>query len=183
MDLVEFWEREVLPQLRVETIYEGIAWKTRGPRFWRGPCPLHGGSDANFSVDSHTLRWRCFSQCGGGSLFAFLNGGVEPRGERWVATLRELARYTGVTFPDRELAPEVAARLEEITRQQALLEAFANLCQSALLDLPNAAVQPTRDLFVETRIRPKQLARTAVWLGAATRDRSKGTARARIRRG
>lgn len=144
MDLVEFWEREVLPQLRVETIYEGIEWKARGPRFWRGPCPLHGGSDANFSVDSHTLRWRCFSQCGGGSLFAFLNNGVEPRGEKWVATLRELARYTGVAFPDRELAPEAAARLEEITRQQSLLEAFATICQSALLDSSNAAAQPTR---------------------------------------
>ena len=62
MDLVEFWEREVLPQLRVEAIYEGVAWKTRGPRFWRGPCPLHGGTDANFSVHSHNLeRTQSFS--------------------------------------------------------------------------------------------------------------------------
>jgi DNA primase len=44
--------------------------KQRGRR-WRGPCPIHGGRDANFSVDCETGLWKCFSQCGrGGDMVA-----------------------------------------------------------------------------------------------------------------
>ena len=148
MDFVEFWERDVLPRLSVEAVYEGVSWQSRGPRFWRGPCPLHGGRAANFSVDCHTLRWRCFSQCGGGSIFAFLNGGTEPRGSEWMDKLRALAEFAGVPFPAREMAPEMAARLEESARRGALLEAFAAICARALLDPKNSGAQNARDYLI-----------------------------------
>jgi hypothetical protein len=32
----------------------------------RGPCPIHGGEDDNFSVDSDTGKWFCHSQCQNG---------------------------------------------------------------------------------------------------------------------
>jgi DNA primase len=42
----------------------------RGRR-WSGPCAIHGGKDNNFSVDSETGLWYCFSQCGrGGDIIA-----------------------------------------------------------------------------------------------------------------
>ncbi len=47
----------------------------RGGR-WRGPCPLHGGKGANFSVDPETGKWWCFSKCRqrSGDLIAFEMG-------------------------------------------------------------------------------------------------------------
>ncbi len=153
MDYVEFWEREVLPRLSVEAVYD-VKWQTRGPRFWRGPCPLHGGSEANFSVDSHTLRWKCFSHCGGGSIFAFLNEGIEPRGSEWMAKLRALAEFAGVPFPSRDLAPEAQARLEENARRDALLEAYAAICARALLDPQNPDAQSARDYLKNRGFEP-----------------------------
>lgn len=36
---------------------------------YRIPCPIHGGRDANFSVDDRNGLWNCFSVCGrGGSV-------------------------------------------------------------------------------------------------------------------
>lgn len=153
MDLVDFWERDVLPLLRVEEVYEGVVWQKRGPRFWRGPCPLHGGKNPSFSVDSHTLRWRCFSGCGGGSLFGFLNGGSEPRGEAWVEKLRALAAFAGVSFRERAGSPQFHAHQEEQARRQRLLEAFAALCQSALLD-PQKPAQRARDYLLGRGFEP-----------------------------
>lgn len=39
--------------------------KQRGQE-WRGPCPVHRGEDANFTVNSQTGAWYCHSQCGRG---------------------------------------------------------------------------------------------------------------------
>ena len=37
---------------------------------WRGPCPIHNGRDANFSVQADSGRWYCHSQCArGGDIF------------------------------------------------------------------------------------------------------------------
>jgi putative DNA primase/helicase len=39
-------------------------------REWRGPCPIHNGTNDNFSVNSETGLWCCHSQCGrGGSVY------------------------------------------------------------------------------------------------------------------
>jgi hypothetical protein len=35
---------------------------------WRGTCPIHFGKHRNFSVNSATGQWTCFSKCGHGSL-------------------------------------------------------------------------------------------------------------------
>lgn len=131
-NLVEFWEHEVKPRLRVEEVYEEVRFSRRDGRYWRGACPLHGGEDANFSVDTTTLRWTCFSRCGNGSVMAFLNGGTEPKGAEWVEKLRFLAERVGASFPERALSPAEAQQLQAKERRTALLEAFWRLAQKTL---------------------------------------------------
>jgi hypothetical protein len=56
-------------------------------RYWRVGCPLHGGDDPNFSIDSQTGRWTCFSQCDAGDVFDLeqhLGGGTFPEAKRRV---------------------------------------------------------------------------------------------------
>jgi putative DNA primase/helicase len=40
--------------------------RQRRTREWRGPCPLHNGTDDNFAVDAETGQWFCHSVCGRG---------------------------------------------------------------------------------------------------------------------
>ena len=106
---VEFYEREVLPRLSAEMVYAKVRFTARRGRYWRGPCPLHGGKDPNFSVDTRTLRWTCFSHCGRGSALASLNGGAEPRGRDFVEAVRRIAALAGVDSSQlnhQELTPE-----------------------------------------------------------------------------
>lgn len=35
-------------------------------RHWRGPCPIHHGDNASFSVDAEIGLWHCFSGCSRG---------------------------------------------------------------------------------------------------------------------
>jgi hypothetical protein len=43
----------------------------QGDKEWRGPCPIHHGTDDNFSVDPETGLWYCHSTCGrGGDIYA-----------------------------------------------------------------------------------------------------------------
>src|SRR5437016_14084280 len=40
--------------------------KITDQREWRGPCPVHCGTDPNFAVNAETGLARCHSQCGRG---------------------------------------------------------------------------------------------------------------------
>src|SRR6266542_6565531 len=40
--------------------------KRRADKEWRGPCPVHHGTDDNFSVNSITGLGSCHSRCGRG---------------------------------------------------------------------------------------------------------------------
>ena len=124
---VELYEREVLPRLSLETVYSGVAFTKRTGRYWRGPCPLHGGKDSNFSVDTRSLRWTCFSHCGQGSALAFLNGGTEPRSREFVEVVKRVATLAGVNssvLDHRELTPGEEARVQARARQALLFETF-----------------------------------------------------------
>lgn len=136
MSPVEFYEREVRPRLRVEDVYGDVVQftGTRG-RYWRGPCPFHGGDDPNFSVDTETLTWRCFSQCQrSGSALQFLNDGETPRGDMFVALVRRLADRVGVdTAPlDRPRSPEDLERHEQAARRGTLWERFLDYARGRL---------------------------------------------------
>ncbi len=126
--LFQVLDEELLPRLDVEAAYPDVAFKIRRGRYWRGGCPLHGGADPNFSVDTQTLSWSCFSYCGHGSYLAYLNGGESPRGTRFVELVRALAEQVGVEIDDREASPEQAAA----ARRRALLEGFVARAGEAL---------------------------------------------------
>lgn len=139
---VDFYEREVLPRLTADMVYGGLGFTSRGGRYWRGPCPLHNGKDSNFSVDSQTLGWRCFSRCGGGSALAFLNGGTSPRGADFVEVVKRAATLAGVDASplERDLTPEEENRYHERERRRSLFEVFLEQARAALLeDKANAA--------------------------------------------
>lgn len=126
--------RDILPRLSVEEAYPTVAFRWRQGRHWRGGCPLHGGEDPNFAVDTQTLSWTCFSHCGSGSYIAFLNGGESPRGERFVELIETLAERVGVTLDTRDVPPAVSAAVH----RNGVLEAFTALAGETLM-LPAGA--------------------------------------------
>jgi DNA primase len=77
--LVDVLYQELIPRLAIEEAYPDVDFKIRRGRYWRGGCPIHRGKDPNFSVQTETLSWSCFSHCGHGSYLAYLNGGETPR--------------------------------------------------------------------------------------------------------
>lgn len=134
MSVLDFLDQEVLPRLTPDAVYSGVKWtETRG-RYWRGPCPLHGGKDSNFSVDTVTLRWTCFSRCGSGSAVAFVNGGEMPHGRDYVEAVKKLAAVAGVKFPERERTEEELRKDGEKNRKADLLETFLSMAKAALTE-------------------------------------------------
>jgi len=124
-DLVAFLEEEVLPYLTVEALYSDVIFTERRGRYWRGPCPLHGGDNPTaFSVDTVTKGWTCFSHCGSGSAVAYVNGGKTPHGRDFVEAVKKLASLAGVPFPERERTAEEVKRAEAHARRETLLRAF-----------------------------------------------------------
>lgn len=133
---VELYEREVLPRLSLEMVYSSAAFTKRTGRYWRGPCPLHNGKDSNFSVDTHSLRWTCFSHCGQGSALAFSNGGTEPLGREFVEMVKRVATLAGVNssvLDHRELTPGEEVRVQDRARQALLFETFLQSIRTSLL--------------------------------------------------
>ena len=126
--------RDIIPRLTVEEAYPAVTFRSRRGRYWRGGCPLHGGEDANFAVDTETLSWTCFSHCGTGSYLAFLNGGERPRGERFVELVETLAERVGVTLDTRDVPSSVSAAVH----RDGVLEAFTALA-GEMLTLPGGA--------------------------------------------
>lgn len=125
-----FFREQVRPRLTVESVFA-----PRVPRLrkhggqWRGPCPIHGGSDDNFVVSERTLAWYCHSQCqvGGGPIefLAAIEGGPDAVPVRDAAPIiRELAAMAGVGDendlreppPAWEPEPEVRPALAEVVR-------------------------------------------------------------------
>ena len=76
--LVDVLNEEIIPRLDIEAAYPDVVFTRRNGTYWRGGCPMHGGCDPNFSVNTENLSWTCFSHCGHGSYLAFLNGGDPP---------------------------------------------------------------------------------------------------------
>jgi len=97
--LVDVLYEDIIPKLSIEDAYPSVSFEARRGRHWRGGCPLHGGDDPNFSVDTQTLSWTCFSHFGHGSFLAYLNGGETPRGPRFLEFVKVLAYRVGVSGP------------------------------------------------------------------------------------
>jgi DNA primase catalytic core len=126
--LVDVLYEDILPRLSVEDAYPDVSFTHNRGRYWQAGCPIHGGEDPNFSVDTQTLSWTCFSHCGHGSYLAFLNGGLAPRGQRFVELVELLAARVGIQLDGISRSNEQSAA----ARRQALLEGFCTLASKEL---------------------------------------------------
>lgn len=143
MSPVDFYELHVRPRLSLEGVYSSVEFTSTAGRYWRGPCPLHGGKNPSFSVDTETLAWRCFSDCQrGGSALGFMAGGEEPRGADYVEAVRIAAGVVGVdTAPIDRRDPEALRRHEEATKRADGLERVLGAARAALQTDAGAAAR------------------------------------------
>lgn len=68
---------------------------------WRGPCPVHGGTDDNFAVDAATGRAYCHSRCGRG--WDLIGLEMELSGKDFKAAKAGVFRIVGRTDEPKEL--------------------------------------------------------------------------------
>lgn len=65
---------------------------------YRGPCPLHGGEDPNFSIDPDRQIFKCFVCDEGGDVFSFL---MKHLGHEFPEAVRWVGRRVGIQVEDR----------------------------------------------------------------------------------
>jgi DNA primase len=81
----------------VGVIGEHVELKRTGADF-RGPCPFHGGTHRNFAVIPRKGIYYCFVCHAGGDVFTFF---MKKFGMDYPTAVREMARRTGITIPER----------------------------------------------------------------------------------
>lgn len=110
MRLVDWYNATLLPAIIADPERGYGSLKLSGHGAWqRGPCPIHGGNDANFSFNRSTAKWKCHSQCGiGGDLVRYLaaRDGVttQPKGAVWTKYLKLAASLYGLELPADDFA-------------------------------------------------------------------------------
>lgn len=78
----------------------------------RGPCPLHGGDDPNFSIVPDKQIFKCFVCGEGGDVFSFV---MKKMGFDFPTAVRWVGERVGVQVPDRDEGGEDPhARLREV---------------------------------------------------------------------
>ena len=80
----------------------------------RGPCPLHGGDDPNFSIDPERQIFKCFVCDEGGDVFSFV---MKHLGHDFPDAVRWIGERVGVQVPERgeERGEDPHAGLREAT--------------------------------------------------------------------
>lgn len=81
----------------VDVCGEFMPLKKVGKTF-RGPCPLHGGDDPNFSIDPGRQIFKCFVCGEGGDVFSFV---MKHLGHDFPEAVRWLGDRVGVRVPER----------------------------------------------------------------------------------
>src|SRR5208283_4017947 len=72
----------------------------------RGPCPIHGGKDDNFSVNLQTGQWYCHSTCDRGGGIIALEMALTGADVR--SATSEVFRLVGRTVPNGPVAGSYA---------------------------------------------------------------------------
>ncbi|HSD32808.1 MAG TPA: DNA primase [Gemmatimonadales bacterium] len=93
---------ELIEQIReaadlVGIIGESVELKRTGADF-RGPCPFHGGTHRNFAVIPRKGMFHCFVCHASGDVFTYF---MKRLGMDYPTAVREVARRTGITIPER----------------------------------------------------------------------------------
>jgi DNA primase len=144
---------ELIEQVRdgadlVGVIGETVQLKRTGSD-WRGPCPFHGGQHRNFAVIPRKGMYYCYVCHEAGDIFTFL---MKRQGLDYPSAVREVARRTGITIPERTGPTEGPDPREPLfTATAAAQEWFA----AQLRENPEA--QPARG-YLEGRDIPLEIA-------------------------
>ena len=129
----------------VGIIGESVTLKRAGTTH-RGPCPFHGGTNPNFSVDPRRKIYHCF-KCGeSGDVFTFLR---KRYGMDWPSSVRMVAERSGVVIR------EVTSRREGPDPREALWEVNAaaeDWLRRTLRESP--AGSPAREYLASARSAP-----------------------------
>ena len=92
----------------VQIISEYVPLKRQGTDF-RGPCPFHNGTKANFSVQPKKNMYHCFVCHESGDVFTFIR---KRLGLDWVAAVTLVGERVGIEVidqPTRVHAPDPIA--------------------------------------------------------------------------
>lgn len=125
MRLVDWYNATLLTAIIADPERGYGSLKLSGHGAWqRGPCPIHGGNDANFSFNRATAKWKCHSQCGiGGDLVRYLaaRDGVttQPKGAVWTKYLKLAASLYGLDLPADDFALTEAPKKKTRSRMPA----------------------------------------------------------------
>ncbi len=133
VNLLKFWEQEVLPRLTPDLVYDHPSHAfQRSSQKWRGGSPFRESkSGTSFAVWPDTLRFYDAGCEFAGDPIAYIhsikvNRWEHPKGIDWVEALREAASRVGVTLPEREHSPrEIEVALKWEARRGILAQVYA----------------------------------------------------------
>lgn len=86
----------------VQIVGERVKLRRSG-RNWRGPCPLHGGKNPNFSVSPDKGVYHCFTCHESGNVFTFLE---KTMGVDYPTAIRMIAEKVGIEVVETTRRPE-----------------------------------------------------------------------------
>src|SRR5262245_54794384 len=124
-----FLQTDILPKVDPEAIYTDPAhnFQKNGHDKWRGGCPWHDSKSGSSFVVTPSLRlWFC-AGCGKGGgpvqYLHYLRTGrfVPPRGQDFIAILKDLAQMAGVELPECEMTPEQLEAYRQAETRRAIL--------------------------------------------------------------
>lgn len=145
-DLRDFLEREVYPALwnRLDAAFPEFGFQNKG-RYWQATdeTTTRGlpGAPRPDRVNAYENTPFGFVVHGGDFMpwVSYVAGGIPPKGRDFIEAVRKLADLAGVSFPEREVTPEEAARFEKWERRGNLLESFLAYTRVCLFDRGKAA--------------------------------------------
>ncbi|WP_036231360.1 DNA primase [Marinobacterium jannaschii] len=94
-------------------------------------CPFHDDNDPSMVINTKKQLWNCFSGCGGGDVFSFIE---RYEGLNFVEVVKKLANEAGIELPTEE---KNAAQLQADKRRATsfkLLGTAAQFYQATMLD-------------------------------------------------
>jgi DNA primase catalytic core len=179
-DLGAFLE-QVIARLSAEAVFTHPAhqFHKSSSDKWRGGCPWHESkSGTSFCVNPLTKLWFCPACDIGGNPVQYLHRlkgglGCSPRGQDFVAIVKELAALAGLEMPAPQLSPEAAKRAQRRDSRRAILASIIGICRRCLLSPrgePARAYLLKRGLnddaaeALELGLYPEDLGRLETWL-------------------
>lgn len=131
-ELVQIWDREILPNLDLSTLLSSLSPKKVGGNVYVR-CPHCGEHEAFIKQGKDTIKCNRSNSCGKTTqLLAWLNGGEMPTGKRWVDSIRDLGKTVGAHIPEKAYTPEQIEKYEAKKANQTLLESILEQSQKQL---------------------------------------------------